>query len=247
MGRSAAFTAALLLLFPVGQKAHAAPDKEISVSEFIERFPDMLDSVPEPPAVTEAEVIELEEGDPETYIFIHGAQAHPPRPVNLGGDGRLVLTRPDTGEQINAAYRGGDGTYNQNELDKITRLMRCRLTGKEAAVSIKLVEILDAIEDRFGKRGLTLLSGYRTPKLNGRVAGAARRSLHMLGWASDIRVPGQSPDKVAGFARQIGAGGVGYYPDAAFVHLDSGRRRHWEVKRATKPRAAGPPPRVPAK
>jgi len=246
MRRFAAFTAAIFLLFPAGG-LRAAPDREISASEFIENFSDLLGSVPEPPAVTEAEVIELEEGDPETYIFVHGAAAHPPAPVNLGGDGRLTLTRPDAGERISAAYRNTDGTYDQGEIDKINGIMRCRLTGKEAEVSIKLLEILDAIEDRFGKRGLTLLSGYRTPKLNGRVPGAARRSLHMLGWASDIRVPGQGPDKVAEFARKLNAGGVGFYPDAAFVHLDSGRRRHWEVKRPAKPRAAGAPARAPSK
>jgi uncharacterized protein YcbK (DUF882 family) len=205
----------------------------------MERFTSMLDSVPAPPEVTEAEVVELEEGDPETYIFIRGAQANAPKPVNLGGDGRLVLTRRDSGEQLNVRYRGRDGVYDQGELDKIRRLMRCSLTGKETEVSIKLVEILDAIEDHFGKRGLILLSGYRTPKLNSLVSGAARRSLHMLGWAADIRVPGYTPAKVASYARKMRAGGVGYYPDIGFAHLDSGHPRYWLVRRSRRVGTAG--------
>ena len=247
MRRSAVFPAALLIFFYPGTASRAAQDKEISASELIEQFTSMLDSVPAPPEVTEAEVIELEEGDPETYVFIRGAKAHPPKPVNLGGDGRLTLIRPDIGERTASRYRNRDGTYDQAGLNEIQRLMRCRLTGRETPVSILLLEILDAAEDRFGKSGLTLLSGYRTPKLNSRVPGAARRSMHMLGWAADIRIAGRSPAEVAAYARKIDAGGVGYYPDAAFVHLDSGRPRHWLVRRAPKPGAAVKPPSIPSK
>jgi len=247
MKRPAIFAAALALLFYAELGGYAAPDKERPVSEFIGQLSYLLDSVPRPPAVSEAEVIELEERDPKTYIFINRAKAHPPAPVNLGGDGRLTLLRQDNGEQLSSAYRRSDGTYDQAELDKINRLMRCRLTGKETPVSIKLVEILDAIEDRFGRRGLTVLSGYRTPTFNRQLPGAARWSMHMLGWAADIRIPGYSPARVAAYARKNPAGGVGYYPDAAFVHLDAGYPRHWTVRR---PPVIGPaikPAPVPAK
>jgi len=237
MSRLAAFT--LLAFLPFSADADAAP-KEISASEFMENFSSLLETAPSVPEVTEIEVIELEEGDPQTFIFIRGSKAHPPKPVNLGGDGRLALTRRDTGERMDAAYRRADGTYNQAGLAAINRLMRCSLTGKETEVSVKLLEILDAIEDNFGKRGLTLLSGYRTPRLNGRVPGAARRSLHMLGWAADIMVPGRTPAETSAFARKLKGGGVGYYPDAAFTHLDAGRARYWVVRRAAKPRAAAP-------
>jgi len=197
----------------------------------MERFSDMLDTVPAPPKVTEAEVVDVEDDDPETYIFLSAARAHPPEPVNFGGDGSISLTRQDSGEQLTARYRNRNGKYNQTELTKISRIMRCSLTGRETIVSIKLVELLDAIEDRFGRHGLILLSGYRTPTLNRRVPGAARRSLHMLGWAADIRVPGYAPEKVVPYARRMRAGGVGYYPYIGFTHLDVGSARHWVVRR----------------
>jgi uncharacterized protein YcbK (DUF882 family) len=227
----------LLLLCPRGRA-----QSEISASKLLEQLPSMLSDVPAPPEVTEAEVVELEEGDPETYIFISGARAHPPKPVNLGGDGVLSLTRQDSGERLTLRYRGRDGVYDQKALAGISRLMRCSLTGKETPVAIKLVEMLDAVEDRFGKPGLILLSGYRTPRLNRRVPGAARWSLHMLGWAADIRVPGYSPSQVESYARKMRAGGVGYYPDTGFTHLDAGRPRHWVVRR---PRRALTPENIP--
>jgi uncharacterized protein YcbK (DUF882 family) len=219
----------------------AARCGEIGIKEFMEKLPDLLESAPQPPDVTEAQVVELEEGDLDTYIFVSEARAHPPKPVNLGGDGVLALTRRDNGERIRARYRKKDGSYDQAALAQINRLMRCSLTGKETAMSVKLIEILDVVEDRFGGNGLTLLSGYRTPRLNVRVAGAARRSTHMLGWAADIRIPGHTPAAGAAYAKKGNAGGVGFYPDAGFVHLDAGRPRTWTVRQA---RPAAP---VPAK
>ena len=247
MRRPAIFAAALFLLLQAASEVRAARAAGISPAEFIEQVSSMLESEPPPPAVSEAEVIELEERDPRTYVFINRAKAHPPVPVNLGGDGRLSLTRQDSGEQVTAAYRRADGTYDQGELDRISRLMRCSLTAKAIPVSIKLLEILDAIEDKFGKSGLTLLSGYRTPTLNRQLTGAARWSMHMLGWAADIRIPGRSPASVAAYARKGHAGGVGHYPDAAFTHLDSGYPRYWVVRRAPANRAAVKPQAAPAK
>jgi uncharacterized protein YcbK (DUF882 family) len=234
--------AAAALLLCAGAAVSAA-DKELSVSEFLDNLPSLLDKAPEPPEVSEAEVVELEEGDPETYIFIHGAGAHPPAPVNLGGDGRLTLQRPSTGERLTAAYRRKDGSYDQAALANLNRLLRCSSTGKETPVSIKLLEILDAVEDRFGSPWLNVLSGYRSPRFNREVPGAARRSLHMLGWAADIRVPGRAPSEVAEFAEKLKAGGVGHYASAAFVHLDSGRARRWDYKPPAPRKGAKPSPK----
>lgn len=223
-------TKRLLLAAALALPLCGGQGRELTADEFLQNLPALLDAAPEPPPVTEAQVIELEEGDPETYIFIQDGKAHPPPPVNLGGDGALTLLRNDTRESATVRYRGKDGAYSQPELARLSRLMRCSATGKETPMSVRLVEILDAVEDRFGSRGLVLLSGYRSPRFNRKVKGAARWSLHMLGWAADIRVPGRQPREVAEFAAGLGAGGVGYYPDAAFVHLDAGRSRHWEVR-----------------
>lgn len=194
-------------------------------------IPDYSDTAP----VTEEDVVDLEEGeDAEEYLYISSGLAHAPQPVNLGGNGSLTLTRSDTGERITAHYRRPDGTYDGQELKMLDRAMRCALTGREVQMSVKLIELLDAIEDKFGRRGLTLLSGYRTPRNNHRTPGAARESLHMLGWAADIRIPGYSSTKVKTYARKLAAGGVGYYPYKGFTHLDVGKSRYWVMRRPVR-------------
>ncbi|MDP2866183.1 MAG: DUF882 domain-containing protein, partial [Elusimicrobiota bacterium] len=171
--------------------------------------------------VTEEDVRDLEEDeDSDAYLFISSAMAHVPEPVNLGGNGNLTLTRNDTGARITVRYRLADGAYDGDALARLDRFMRCRLTGREIPMAVKLVELLDAVEDKFGKKGLILLSGYRTPKLNGKLPGAAKHSMHMLGWAADIKVPGYSSTKVRKFGQKLAVGGVGYYPYKGFTHLD---------------------------
>jgi uncharacterized protein YcbK (DUF882 family) len=45
--------------------------------------------------------------------------------------------------------------------------------------------------------------------------------------AVDIRVPGRPLRTVCAAAEALRAGGVGYYPDSDFVHVDVGRVRYW--------------------
>lgn len=188
--------------------------------------------------VTEEDVRDLEEDeDSDAYLFISSAMAHVPEPVNLGGNGNLTLRRNDTGEKITVRYRLADGTYDGEALARLDRFMRCRLTGREVQMAVKLVELLDAVEDKFGKKGLILLSGYRTPKLNGKIPGSAKHSMHMLGWAADIKIPGYSSTKVKKFGQKLGVGGVGYYPYKGFTHLDVGKSRYWVVSRPPRRRS----------
>jgi uncharacterized protein YcbK (DUF882 family) len=151
-------------------------------------------------------------------------------PLNLGGNGKLTITRRDTGEKVVINYRTKDGGYDMDEIAKFNHVTRCSLDGTEADMSIKLVELLDAVEDHFGKRGLILLSGYRTQELNRTLPGAAEHSLHMLGWAADIRVPGYTASAIKKYALRLGVGGVGYYPSKGFTHIDVGRVRYWMVR-----------------
>jgi uncharacterized protein YcbK (DUF882 family) len=55
----------------------------------------------------------------------------------------------------------------------------------------------------------------------------ASGSLHQVGKAIDIRLPGVKLDRLRGAARSLKLGGVGYYPSSNFVHVDTGRVRYW--------------------
>lgn len=187
-------------------------------------------------APSERDISSVEEGEGSgSEVFISSAAPAPPAPVNLGGNGRITITRRDTGERITVTYRK-NGKYDEKALARINHIMRCSLDGSEKQMSVKLIELLDAVEDHFGKRGIILLSGYRSYKLNHITKGAAEHSLHMLGWAADIRVPGYSSTKVKNFARRLRVGGVGYYPSMGFTHLDVGRVRYWVVRRRIRRR-----------
>lgn len=58
-------------------------------------------------------------------------------------------------------------------------------------------------------------------------AGVARHSLHMQGMAIDIAIEGICTSKLRDTALALRGGGVGYYPDPGFVHVDVGRVRQW--------------------
>jgi uncharacterized protein YcbK (DUF882 family) len=76
-----------------------------------------------------------------------------------------------------------------------------------------------------------VISGYRSPRTNAvlrsRSTGVAEHSLHMQGQAIDVRVSGFSTRRLRGLALQMRRGGVGFYPQSDFVHLDCGRVRFW--------------------
>ena len=79
-----------------------------------------------------------------------------------------------------------------------------------------------------------VISGYRSPHTNqmlrergGSDTGVATKSLHMVGKAIDIRVPGVKLDDLRAAAKSLKLGGVGFYPSSNFVHLDTGRVRYW--------------------
>jgi len=55
----------------------------------------------------------------------------------------------------------------------------------------------------------------------------AVHSLHLVGEAIDIHLPGVELSRLRDAAMGLGLGGVGYYPESDFVHVDIGRVRHW--------------------
>lgn len=174
----------------------------------------------------EADDIMADEAEIPSSVFQKRGPAMPPKPVRLGGDGTLTLIRANTLEKITVRYRSEDGKYNKAALAQINNILRCRLTNQEIPVPISLVEVLDDIEDHFAAQGVNILSGYRSPRLNGSVGGA-KKSLHMLGWAADITIAGIKTRPLADYAKSLKKGGVGFYPKNGFVHVDVGNIRYW--------------------
>ena len=57
--------------------------------------------------------------------------------------------------------------------------------------------------------------------------GVVKNSMHLLGKAIDIRLPGHELKTLQRAAVDLRRGGVGYYPSSDFVHVDVGRVRYW--------------------
>jgi uncharacterized protein YcbK (DUF882 family) len=96
----------------------------------------------------------------------------------------------------------------------------------------KLIVLLNDVSDKFGdSQVLHIISGYRSPESNAKLhansSGVAKHSMHMEGKAIDIRMPGKDLAQLHKAAMSMKAGGVGYYPESQFVHMDTGRVRYW--------------------
>ncbi len=58
-------------------------------------------------------------------------------------------------------------------------------------------------------------------------SGVAKKSQHMLGNAIDVRLSDVKTSELRDAALAMKRGGVGYYKESDFVHIDIGRVRRW--------------------
>lgn len=143
----------------------------------------------------------------------------------------LKFYNTHTGERLKVSY-WCDGAYIESELTSINHFFRDFRNGDIKAIDTRLLDILYAISRKVDSNAsMYLISGYRSPETNEKLrqnsSGVARKSLHMLGHAADIRIPGVKTADLRNIAIDLGGGGVGYYPKSDFVHVDIGRVRQW--------------------
>ncbi len=60
-----------------------------------------------------------------------------------------------------------------------------------------------------------------------RSGGVARNSQHLLGKAIDVRLTDLGTAELRDVALSLERGGVGYYSESDFVHVDTGPVRRW--------------------
>lgn len=167
------------------------------------------------------------------------ASAALPWEAALAGRGRnivypdraLTLHNVHTGESGKIVY-WSEGKYISSSLDELNWLLRDFRTSEVRAIDPRLLNILYVLTKTVGSSEPTLvLSGFRSKKTNDMLRktteGVAKRSFHMIGKAIDIRMPKQDMSQVQRAALMLNGGGVGYYPESNFVHIDSGPVRTW--------------------
>lgn len=151
-----------------------------------------------------------------------------------GGDGRIRLDSEKNNNTFWGVYRIAPGQYDAGALAAICAVFDAPYTPGRPAVSLRLIEYLDHLEDRLrpGAR-ITITSGYRSPEYNTKVRNrgslAAKASLHQYGMAADFKMAGVPAEHVWQTVKALRFGGAGYYHGET-VHVDVGPARSWDEK-----------------
>ena len=148
-----------------------------------------------------------------------------------GRSKRVALVNLHTGEKIDLEFMQR-GAYVPEAMMAIQALLRDYRTGEQHAIETSLMDYLFDVALRVGADPeFSVISGYRSAQTNERLRersnGVAQHSLHMEGRAVDVRLRGIDCLELAGRARDMARGGVGYYRKTDFVHLDTGPVRTW--------------------
>ena len=147
------------------------------------------------------------------------------------GERRLSFVHTHSGERFSTTY-WGDGAYLERELSRVDDFLRDLRTGERHAIDPALLDQLHDLALATGTGApFQVISGYRSPATNAALrasgGGQASRSLHMVGQAIDIRLADVPSASIRDAALDLRQGGVGYYRGEDFVHVDTGRVRHW--------------------
>lgn len=138
-----------------------------------------------------------------------------------------------TGEKAEITFKR-NGKYISSGLRKINRFLRDWRRNEPTKMDPRLLDLVWEIYKETGSRKhIHVISAYRSPATNKllrkRGRGVAKKSQHTLGKALDFFIPGVSLRKLRNIGLKKGLGGVGFYPKSGspFVHMDTGRVRHW--------------------
>jgi uncharacterized protein YcbK (DUF882 family) len=159
------------------------------------------------------------------------ASALPARAQRVGDRARFLWVRNQAGEEVSGYYIKADGWIDWRLVQRLQTLFRDLRENAPGPMPVLLLDVLWLIQSGWRhERPLMLLSGYRTPRTNSSLEGAAYHSRHLEGQAADIvlrDVPvSQVAESATSFSRIYNFMGVGIYP--RFVHVDIGPKRAWE-------------------
>lgn len=143
---------------------------------------------------------------------------------------RLALKNAHTGETFDGVYRDQAGPI-VNAMSDLAAFLRDHHSNKVSPIDVATLDFLADVMTAVGQTRATVLSGFRAPETNARLVaklGAAEHSQHLLGRAIDISFDRRLEDAEKA-ARGMQRGGVGWYPQSHFIHLDSGPARSWQT------------------
>lgn len=144
---------------------------------------------------------------------------------------RLSFYHTHTRESLDIVYFR-DGKHIAAALQEVNRFLADFRTGDVAVIDPELLDLIYDIRKSLGSNGTyEVISAYRSLKTNKMLrstsSGVARNSQHLLGTAIDVRLDDVPTKKLRDAALAMKQGGVGYYRNSNFVHIDTGPVRRW--------------------
>jgi|GEM_PF-166254 uncharacterized protein YcbK (DUF882 family) len=146
--------------------------------------------------------------------------------------GVFTLRQNTTGERRRIRLLDKKGNLLDAGRRELAHITRSIADNRSLLPEPDLVKLLIKVSQHFGaERELTVISGFRSPQYNAlrtkQSKQVAKQSRHMRGQAIDLRIEGIPITTLRDYLRSLKAGGVGFYADSQFVHLDTGRVRYW--------------------
>ena len=155
------------------------------------------------------------------------------------GDTRtLSMHHMHTDESITITYKR-NGRYDEEALKKINWFLRDWRRQEQTRMDPHLLDVVwEVVTELHAQKPIEIVCGYRAPATNEmlrkRSSGVAKASMHTHGQAMDFYIPDVPLEELRYAGLRLQRGGVGFYPTSGspFVHLDTGKVRHWpEISR----------------
>ena len=160
------------------------------------------------------------------------ALAQTPAPTPVPVERSIELFNTHTRETVKVVYKRGDD-YLPDALAKLNHVLIDHRSGEVHDMDPRLFDQLFDLAAAAGvEPSYEIISGYRSPASNAKLAsvpgsGVSKRSMHMQGRATDVRLKGVTVERLRDLALAAKRGGVGYYQRSQFVHIDTGSFRTW--------------------
>jgi uncharacterized protein YcbK (DUF882 family) len=144
---------------------------------------------------------------------------------------RLSFYHIHTAERLTVTYRE-HGALIPEALTEVSHYLRDFRTEQSHDIDVALLDVLHDLYVTYDRRGnFEVISGYRSPRTNAALrhvtSGVAENSLHIEGRAIDVRLTSAKTAALRDAAIALERGGVGYYAESNFVHVDTGAFRTW--------------------
>jgi uncharacterized protein YcbK (DUF882 family) len=155
--------------------------------------------------------------------------------ADAGGETRtMTLYSVNTKEKLTTTYMV-NGRHVASELKKINHLLRDWRRNAVTNMDTETIDLMWELHADLGSKApIHIISGYRSSETNAMLKNVgrnvAKKSMHIQGKAIDLYFPDVPTERLRNSALVRDIGGVGYYPRSGasgFVHVDSGRVRHW--------------------